>query len=119
MHSTLKRQKAQIKGHRAEWFTSLYLKCKGYEVLERRYKTPVGEIDILARTKEYLIAVEVKRRNSFEDAAYAVTFSQKKRIENALLYYLSRHPSHLFLRFDVVLIAPMRWPCHIQGAWNP
>lgn len=112
------RQKAQIKGHIAEWVASGFLRLKGYQILEKRYKTPVGEIDILARKKNYLVAIEVKSRNSLEDAAYSVTPFQKKRIERALLYYLTRKPSPLFLRFDVVLIAPLKWPCHIQGAWN-
>lgn len=112
------KQKAHLKGHLAEWFAVQFLRLKGYKILENRYKTPVGEIDILAVKGGSLIAIEVKSRNSFEEAVYSVTSYQKKRIERAFLYYLSRKPSPLSLRFDVVLIAPLKWPYHIQGAWN-
>lgn len=96
---------------------ALYLRCKGYKILEKRYKTPFGEIDILARHGKNLVAVEVKSRETLEKAYLALTLSQKRRIEGALLFYLSGKISRLDLRFDVVLISPWQWPCHIEGAW--
>ena len=118
LYKLSQKQRAHFKGHTAEWIATLYLRLKGYQILESRFKTPVGEIDILAKSGKMLIAVEVKNRKSLEDAAYSVTPFQKRRIERALLYYLARKPSPLSFRFDVVLIAPLKWPCHIQGAWN-
>jgi len=112
------KQKAHRKGHIAEWMAAQFLRLKGYQILESRYKTPVGEIDLLAKKGKSLVAVEVKSRHSLEDAAYSVTPHQKKRIERALLYYLTRKPSPQSVRFDVVLLSPLKWPCHIQGAWN-
>jgi len=118
MRSTLnQRKRAYLKGIKGEWFAALYLRCKGYEILQKRFKTPVGEIDLLARKGKMLVAVEVKTRNTVEQAARALTPFQQKRIEKALLFYLSGKTSCLDLRFDVVLICPWKWPRHIQGAW--
>ena len=46
---------------------------KGYRILARRYRTPHGEIDIVARRQQLIAFVEVKARASLDDAAYAVT----------------------------------------------
>ncbi|HUX79925.1 MAG TPA: YraN family protein [Alphaproteobacteria bacterium] len=111
------RKRAYLKGQWGEKVASVYLRFKGYEILESRFKTPVGEIDLLVRKGKTLVAIEVKNRLTLEKASMAVTPFQKRRIERALLYYLSRHPFSLDLRFDVILICPWKWPCHIQGAW--
>jgi putative endonuclease len=113
------RKRAYLKGQRGELIAALYLRLKGYQVIEKRFKTPVGEIDLVARKGSTLIAVEVKSRNTREEASLALTPFQQRRIERALLYYLARKPSPLDLRFDVVLISPWKWPCHIHGAWVP
>ena len=47
----------------------------------------------------------------------ALTAFQKRRIEKALLFYLAGKKPSLDLQFDVILIAPWRWPYHIRGAW--
>lgn len=111
------KKRAYRKGKRGEWISALYLRLKGYEILERRFKTPVGEIDLLARKGKTLIAIEVKTRDTFEQAALSITAFQKKRIEKALLFYMTGKNYFLDLRFDVVLICPWRWPYHMQGAW--
>lgn len=119
MHSSLKlRKKAYVKGKAAEWIAAFYLRLKGYEILEKRLKTPVGEIDLLARKGNVLIAIEVKARATLEQAAIALSPHQQRRIERALLFYLSGCTSCLDLRFDVILIIPWRWPHHIRGAWR-
>jgi len=111
------KKRAYLKGQWSEAIAAFYLKLKGYEILEKRFKTPVGEIDLLARKAKTLVAIEVKSRKSLEEALQALTPFQKRRIERAFLYYLARRPFSLDLRFDVVLISPYRWPCHIRGAW--
>jgi len=112
------KKRAYLKGQRGEWIASLYLRCKGYEILETRFKTPLGEIDLLVRKGKTLVAVEVKSRNSLENAAFSIMPFQQRRIECALLYYLSRKSLPVELRFDVILIAPWRWPYHVIGAWR-
>jgi len=111
------RRRGYLKGRVGEKIAACYLRLKGYEVLEHRFKTPVGEIDLLARKGKTLVAIEVKTRNTLEEASIALTSFQQRRIERTLLYYLAGKSSPLDLRFDVVLISPWKWPCHIQGAW--
>lgn len=118
MRSSLNlRKRAYLKGKRGEWISALYLRLKGYEILEKRFKTPMGEIDLLARKGNTLVAIEVKTRDTWEQAAMALTAFQKRRIEKALLFYLAGKTSSLDLRFDIILIASWRWPYHIRGAW--
>jgi putative endonuclease len=112
------KKRAYLKGRRSEWLAALFLRCKGYEILKTRFKTPVGEIDLLARQGKTLIAVEVKSRSSLERAIFSITPRQQRRIERALLYYLCRHKVQWSLRFDVILMAPWKWPYHIKGAWR-
>jgi len=111
------RKRAYLKGQWGEKVAAFYLRLKGYEILENRFKTPLGEIDLLARKGKTLIAIEVKSRSSREEALMALTPFQQRRIEKALLFYVRRHPFPLDLRFDVILICPWKWPYHIQGAW--
>jgi putative endonuclease len=112
------KKRAYLKGHWGEWLAASYLRLKGYQILESRFKTPLGEIDLLVQKGRTLIAVEVKSRKTIEEAGLSVTRYQQRRIERALFYYLSRKPSPLNFRFDVVLIAPWKWPYHIPGAWS-
>lgn len=112
------KKRAYLKGQQGEWLAALYLRCKGYKILERRLKTPVGEIDLLAQKGKTLIAIEVKSRSSLEKAAFAITPYQQQRIERALAYSLSQKEPPSSIRFDVILIAPWKWPYHMKGAWR-
>lgn len=47
-----------------------YLKKKGYKITARNYRTPHGELDIIAENKEYIVFVEVKTRNARSDRKY-------------------------------------------------
>ncbi|MAF49205.1 MAG: hypothetical protein CMM10_17960 [Rhodospirillaceae bacterium] len=116
-----KRRRAWAFGARAERVARLLLRCKGYRIVARRYRTPLGEIDIVARRGKTLAFVEVKARPSREAAAEAVGGRQQARIERAAGAFIGRHPdcAGLDLRFDVILIAPGRWPMHMPGAWRP
>lgn len=105
-------------GHLAEFLAAWVLRFKGYRILKRRYKTPLGEIDIIASRGWTLIAVEVKYRSSFLNASEAITLKQRKRIEMALSLYLQNLrwlPKNI--RFDAILIIPYKWPQHIVSAW--
>lgn len=113
------RKRAYLKGQQAEQIAAFYLRLKGYKILENRFKTPGGEIDLVASKGKTLVAIEVKRRATLEEASMALTSFQQQRIQRALLYYLRRTSSPLDLRFDVILISPWKWPCHIRGAWVP
>src|SRR3954453_21676654 len=67
-------------GVSAESRAAAFLMAKGYRILEKRFRTPYGEIDIVARRRNLVAFIEVKARASLEEAAYAVTARQQLRI---------------------------------------
>ncbi len=79
-----------------------------------------GEIDLIARRGRLLALVEVKARPSLEQGGAAIRPRHRARIARAAEVFLQRHPqlAGLDLRFDVVLIAPRRWPRHLANAWH-
>ena len=118
------RRKAYQKGARAERLAAWYLRLKGYRVLAQRFKTPVGELDLVVRRGRVLAFVEVKARQNLEDAAMAISPQARGRIERAANWFLSQqnmasrsHRSAEIIRFDMVLVAPGRRPHHVVNAW--
>jgi putative endonuclease len=113
------RVKAYRRGLLAETLAALLLRLKGHRIIARRYKTPVGEIDLVALKGRRLAFIEVKRRKSFDDAAWTLPARQRRRILRAAQYWLSGHPGFagLELAFDVVLAAPWAWPKYIANAF--
>lgn len=120
-----KKRKANRFGHFGEYVAMLYLILKGYSIVARRYKTNVGEIDIIAKKKNVTIFCEVKARHDFERAIYSLSGGQKKRIRRAAEYYMSHlkkaHQNNKIeneiFRCDMILIVPWRLPKHIENAW--
>ncbi len=114
------RQRRQRLGQRAEWFAALYLRLIGYRILARRFKCPVGEIDLIAKRGGRLVFVEVKYRQTFQAAAFSITDRQKHRIERAAAYWLNRHEGVVYesLSFDVMLMKPWRLPRHLRNAFE-
>src|SRR5258705_12941249 len=114
------RQVAFRFGISAESRAAVYLIAKGYRILARRWRCPVGEIDIVARRRGVLIFVEVKARDRFEAAAEAVMARQQRRIIAAAEVWLANNPDFgdVDIRFDVVLVAPKSLPRHIMAAFD-
>jgi putative endonuclease len=107
-------------GLSAEARAAAYLMAKGYCILARRFRTRYGEIDLVVRRRNLVAFVEVKARASLDEAAYAVTPRQQRRIIDAAQAWLMAHPEHadFELRFDVMLIAPRRLPRHLLAAFD-
>jgi putative endonuclease len=107
-------------GISAESRAAALLLAKGYRILARRWKSPLGEIDIVARRRHLLIFVEVKARARLDDAAESLTGRQQRRIAAAAEAWLALHPDERFedIRFDAVLVAPGKLPRHIQAAFE-
>jgi putative endonuclease len=107
-------------GVSAEARAAAYLMAKGYRILAKRFRTPYGEIDIVARRRNLLAFIEVKARATLDDAAYAVTPRQQGRIINAAQAWLMAHPEHAEFeqRFDAMLIAPRSLPRHLLAAFD-
>src|SRR6266513_3021200 len=75
----------------AESRAAAFLMAKGYRILEKRFRTRYGEIDIVARRRNLVAFIEVKARASLEEAAYAVTARQQVRIVAAAQAWLMAH----------------------------
>jgi putative endonuclease len=107
-------------GLSAESRAAAYLVAKGYRILARRWKSPAGEIDIVARRRQLLVFVEVKARASLDDAAESVLPRQRQRIVAAAEAWLATYPDPkiLDMRFDAILIAPRKLPRHIPAAFD-
>ena len=107
-------------GLSAESRAALLLIAKAHRILARRWKTPFGEVDIVARRRNELVFVEVKAREHLDDAAEAVTPRNRQRILAAAELWLASHPAdvHCAIRFDVILIAPGKLPRHIANAFD-
>lgn len=115
-----KRHKAYRRGHSAERLAALALMLKGYRIVGRRYRTRLGEIDLIARRGDVILIVEVKARATLEQAMDLVNQLTMHRIEAAADQWLARQPDHsrLSLRFDLVAILPWRWPVHIPAVFT-
>lgn len=107
-------------GRTAESAAAWLLRLKGFRILERRFATPVGEIDLVACRGDLLLFVEVKRRGELAAASEAILPRQRQRIARAAEIFLQRRPAARTMRcrFDVVAVAPWRWPVHIADAWR-
>jgi putative endonuclease len=107
-------------GLSAESRAAALLVAKGYRIVARRFRTPVGEIDIIARRRSVLVFVEVKARDNFDQAAEAVGKRQQARIIAAAGYWLAAHSEAAEgdMRFDVILVVPGRLPRHLMAAFD-
>jgi len=114
------RQAAFGLGISAESRAAAWLIAHGYRILARRWKSPLGEIDIIAARRHTLIFVEVKARANLDDAAEAVTERQKQRIVAAAEVWLAANPMPAIrdMRFDAILVAPGKLPRHIKAAFE-
>ncbi len=114
------RVKAYQAGHRGEFLAAWFLRFKLYRIVERRFKTPLGEIDLVAERWGTTVFVEVKARSSAASEMETLEAVNQRRIVQAAHYWLSRNPAKAGsnLRFDVIFLAPGRWPRHIVHAFD-
>ena len=114
------RQAAFGLGLSAESRAAAWLIAHGYRILARRWRSPLGEIDIIAARRHTLIFVEVKARATLDDAAEAVTERQQQRIAAAAEIWLANNPMPAIrdMRFDAILVAPGKLPRHIPAAFE-
>jgi putative endonuclease len=116
----MKRQLAERHGRQGERRAALWLQMKGWTVLDRRRKTPLGEIDLICRRGNLVVFVEVKWRNSAAGLDFAIDEYRLRRVAAA-----AEAVAHLYatngedIRVDVILLAPGSFPRHIENAWMP
>lgn len=114
------RKKAYSLGRKGEFLAAFYLRLKGYQILTRRYKTPVGEVDLIVRKKNTIAFIEVKARARYEDGVEAITYKQQRRCIRAAKYFIATRPefSEFDLRFDAIIVLPGLSLKHLKGAWG-
>jgi putative endonuclease len=115
-----RRQRAQRRGRVAEWLCLWHLRLHGWRIVACGWRCPSGEIDILARRGKVLAVIEVKSRGEIAAAAAALAPRQRRRIARAAEAFLLSRPdlAGLDMRFDLMLVAPLRPPRHWRGAWR-
>lgn len=114
-----RRQNAERAGRWAEVLALWFLRCKGYRLLVHRYKSPMGEIDLIMRKGDVTAFIEVKARSTIDNAVLAVTPWQAKRISAAARSFMGRDrkAAAQACRFDIVAVSPYHWPQHIENAF--
>jgi putative endonuclease len=114
------RQAAFRVGISAESRAAAFLIAKGYRILARRWRSPLGEIDIVARRRHLLVFAEVKARASLAEAAESVDERQRRRIAAAAEVWLAANPDKTIfdIRFDAILVPPGKIPRHIPAAFE-
>jgi putative endonuclease len=113
------RARAERLGRRAEAIAALWFRCQFYRVIASRYKTPVGEIDLIVARGQTIVFVEVKTRASAAGEANALAAVNRQRLVRAAQYFRARHPrdAQRPMRFDVFFLAPRTWPRHVRNAF--
>lgn len=114
------RQEAFRVGISAESRAALFLVAKGFRILARRWRTSLGEIDIVARRRQLLVFAEVKARASLDEAAESIDERQRRRIAAAAEVWLAANPDKTIhdVRFDAILVSPGKIPRHIPAAFE-
>lgn len=112
---------AYWQGWIAEWWACMILWSKGYRLLARRFRTPVGEIDLLMHTKGILVGVEVKKRDRLQSALESVTPKVQKRFVRAMEVGAQMFHCHAACgyRLDVFCVGPWYTFRHVKNAvWD-
>ena len=114
------RIEAYLGGHRGETLAAWYLRFKLYRIIARRYKTPLGEIDLIASRFGTITFVEVKARRQASSFGETLEGINRSRISRAAQYWVAKHPrrTETQFRFDVIFLARGRWPRHISNAFD-
>lgn len=116
----MKRQLAEREGRDGEGRAALWLQAKGWRILARRRKTPLGEIDLVAKRGKVIAFVEVKWRKAAGELDFAVDEHRLGRVAAAAEAVAHEYAtSGEDIRIDVLLLAPGALPRHIVNAWQP
>jgi len=115
---TRDRRIAETAGRRAERLAGWWLRLKGWQVLDRRVRTPAGEVDLVARRGNLVAFVEVKTRATAAELDWAIDQRRLSRVAAAAELLMPRYAGPGDdIRVDVLLLAPGTRPRHIENAW--
>ena len=113
------RRRRERGGRRAERIAAWWLRLKGWRILAVRARTPVGEVDLVARRGRTLAFVEVKARSSDDAAGLALDDYRLRRVARAAEALSARYSrSGDTMRIDAIFIVPGRLPRHLANVWH-
>jgi putative endonuclease len=116
--ATSDRKAAENRGREGERRAAWWLWLRGWRILDRRVRTPAGEVDLVVRKGNLIAFVEVKTRASDPELDFAIDERRLRRVAAAAEYLMSRYAGPGDdIRVDVILIAPGKLPRHIENAW--
>ena len=116
----MKRQIAERRGRAGERRAAAWLSLKGWDILAERRRTPLGEIDLIARKGSLISFVEVKWRRRKADLDLAIDAHRLSRVAAAVECVAHEYAGQgEDIRIDVILLAPRSLPRHIENAWQP
>jgi putative endonuclease len=104
-------------GIEAESKAIAHLESKGYKIISQRYKTKLGEIDIVAEIAQTLVFIEVKARKGQELIEVMLRKNQINRIRNAARFFLAKNIKYHNhdVRFDFILFEQTLDPQHFEA----
>jgi len=112
------RRVAEETGRRGERLAAWWLRLKGWQILDRRVRTPAGEVDLVARRGALVAFVEVKTRRTAAALDDAIDARRLARVAAAAELLMPRYAAAgEDIRVDVILLAPGTRPRHIENAW--
>ena len=112
------RRAAETAGRRGERIAGWWLRLKGWRILDRRVRTPAGEVDLVARRGNLVAFVEVKTRATAAELDFAIDERRLARVAAAAELLMPRYAGPGDdIRVDVILLAPGSRPRHIENAW--
>ncbi len=105
----------------AEFWASVYLQMNRWRILERRWRSPFGEVDLIVSRGKMVAFVEVKARKNELKGLACLTEHQWRRIEATADYFMASRKDlrHCSWRFDAVIVVPYRLPRHFPNIWHP
>ncbi|MBO9582434.1 MAG: YraN family protein [Sphingobium sp.] len=110
---------AEKRGRQGERLAGWWLRLKGWSIVARRVRTPVGEIDMIARRGSMVAFVEVKARKTGQALDESIDERRLARVaaaaESLAFQYLKQGDD---MRIDVILLAPGRAPRHLENVWH-
>lgn len=110
---------AEKRGRRGEAQAAWFLRLQGWRIVGERVKTPLGEVDLIARRGKTVAFVEVKMRSKAVDLATAIDAYRLRRVAAAAEILLPKYGKDAEnMQIDVILVAPWRWPHHLQNVWH-
>lgn len=112
------RRAAEAAGRRGERIAGWWLRLKGWRILDRRVRTPAGEVDLVAKRGALIAFVEVKTRRTVGELDLAIDQRRLARVAAAAEYLMPRYATAgEDIRVDVLLVAPGQMPRHLENAW--